>query len=438
MRKICLLLFILGVYSSTMLGQTCPGGPPASPYDGRTDGTPLPNGARQYNFEYALTAGFDCFELFHQYFPLNYPSTATISPNHMVLDMAYTTKGTATFLDVVVPTTGNYRMLVRYGFDFGLFPGVTDRPEGLMVNGVVITYNMHFPITYSFEDYDYESITVPLNMGKNTIQFFNITDHGVPRLDTMLIAATTNGICSDAPTTPGGLTSSTAVPGIKLNWTASTWPQDCSGGYYDVYRSTQPGFIPSSANQIASGLKGTSYNDVTALCSTTYHYLLQAVDTAGAAASQEISASTATCPTATVVQYEVESPTVFNASKTSGPTYRVFSWNGFSDGQGTTLDAMTAGQSVTVALNVPAAALYDVKFATKAFMTRGIVQLKVFGATIGPEVDLYSSNAVWKLFDLGTVSLPKGNVMFVFTSIKKNPASSGFTQAFDYITLTKQ
>jgi hypothetical protein len=148
----------------------------------------------------------------------------------MVLDMAYTTKGTATFFDVVVPTSGNYRMLVRYAFAFGLFPGVTDRPEGLMVNGVVITYNMHFPITYSFDDYDYESITVPLNMGKNTIQFFNVTDHGVARLDTMVIAATTNGICSDAPTTPGGLTSSTAVPGIKLNWTASTWPQDCSGG----------------------------------------------------------------------------------------------------------------------------------------------------------------------------------------------------------------
>ena len=223
MRKIYLLLFILGVCSSTMLGQTCPGGLPSSPYDGHTDGTPLPNGARQYNFGNALTAGPDCFELFHQYFPLNYPSTATISPNNMVRDMAYTTKGTATFLDVVVPATGNYRMLVRYAFDFGLFPGVTDRPEGLMVNGVVITYNMHFPITYSFEDYDYESIAVPLNMGKNTIEFFNVTDHGVPRLDTMVIAATTNGICSDAPTTwRSDLLY--AVPGIKLNWTASTWP----------------------------------------------------------------------------------------------------------------------------------------------------------------------------------------------------------------------
>lgn len=209
MRKIYLLMLILGVCSSTMLGQTCPGGPPpSSPYDGTTDGTPLPNGGRQYNFEYAQSAGFDCYEVFHKWFPLNVLSTGAISPSQTVLDMAYSTIGTATFSNVVVPAKGNYTMAVRYAFDFGLFKGVTDRPAGVKVNGVVISYNMHFPITYSFDHYNYSSITMPLNLGKNTIQFFNVTNHRVGRLDTMVIAPGTNGICSDAATTPGGLISS--------------------------------------------------------------------------------------------------------------------------------------------------------------------------------------------------------------------------------------
>jgi hypothetical protein len=89
-------------------------------------------------------------------------------------------------------------------------------------------------------------------------------------------------------------------------------------------------------------------------------------------------------------------------------------------------------------LFVPAAGVYDVKFATKTDATRGIVQLRVNGANIRSTEDLYSNSAVWKLFDLGTVSLPLGKVPFVFTSINKNAASSGFTLALDYITLTKQ
>jgi hypothetical protein len=136
--------------------------------------------------------------------------------------------------------------------------------------------------------------------------------------------------------------------------------------------------------------------------------------------------------------YETESATVFNASKSSGPPYRIFAWTGFSNGEGTTLDASAVGQSVTITLNVPAAGTYDVKFATKAHSTRGMVQLKVKGANVGPVADEYSANDVLKQFDLGNLSLPAGNVAFVFTSVGKNQASAGFSQAFDYIKLTPQ
>ncbi len=138
------------------------------------------------------------------------------------------------------------------------------------------------------------------------------------------------------------------------------------------------------------------------------------------------------------VQYETEATAVFNASKSSGPTYRVFAWTGFKNGQGTTLDGNAVGQTVTITLSVPQAGVYDVKFATKAHENRGLVQLTVNGAKVGPAADEYSSGDTWKEFDLGTVSLPAGNVAFVFTTTSKNAASGGYTQAFDYIKLTQQ
>jgi hypothetical protein len=160
--------------------------------------------------------------------------------------------------------------------------------------------------------------------------------------------------------------------------------------------------------------------------------------TGGATATQEIITWTFTSGSSAATQYEVESSTVFNASKSSGPTYRVFAWSGFTDGEGTTLDGTASGQSVTITLNVPQAGVYDVRYATKKFTTRGIVQLSINGVKLGPAEDQYNSSEVWQEFDLGNVSLAAGNQPFVFTTAGKNAASSGYTQAYDYIKLTPQ
>ena len=160
--------------------------------------------------------------------------------------------------------------------------------------------------------------------------------------------------------------------------------------------------------------------------------------TGGSTATQEIIAWTLTSGSPTATQYETESSTVFNASKSSGPTYRVFAWSGFTDGEGTTLDGTAVGQSVTITLSVPQAGTYDVQYATKAHNTRGIVQLSVNGSNVGPAEDQYSAADVWKAFDLGNVTLAAGNQSFVFTTTAKNAASAGYTQAYDYIKLTPQ
>jgi hypothetical protein len=48
-------------------------------------------------------------------------------------------------------------------------------------------------------------------------------------------------------------------------------------------------------------------------------------------------------------------------------------------------------------------------------------------ATVGPAEEEDSANDVWQEFDLETVSLSAGNVAFVFTTVSKDSASSGFT-----------
>jgi hypothetical protein len=197
MKRGFLLLLFLAVQGAITKGQSCPPGPPPSRYNGTTTGIALPGGGRQYSFEYAKIGGFDCFESHKAWYPAYLYSAQSISPNHAIVDMAYAVHGTATFFNVDVPSNGNYTMTIRYAFDFGLFPGVTDRPEGIRVNGVVVSYDMHFPITYSFGDYDCSSLLVPLHAGKNTIEMFNVSSHGIARADTITLTPPGTPSCHD-------------------------------------------------------------------------------------------------------------------------------------------------------------------------------------------------------------------------------------------------
>jgi hypothetical protein len=312
MKNLCvaLLMSLLFGAGTTMAG-TCPPGPPTSRANGTVAGIAVPGGT-QYYFTDALLAGFDCFEQLSAWFPSYIHSTNSINPAHEVVDMAYAVEGSATFFNVVVPASGNYTLTVRYAFASGLFPGVTDRPEGIKVNGVVITNDMHFPITGNFGTFENSSIVVPLNAGKNTIQMFNIASASISRADTLTITAAGNGSCNSVPGAPSGL-SATTVSGnqVNLNWSPSSAPSGCTVGSYSVFRSTTAGFTPSGSNQIASGLTGTTYDDTKALCNTTYYYVVEALDFAGSSAgSTQANATTSACPVASGMQVNCGGPAV--------------------------------------------------------------------------------------------------------------------------------
>ena len=91
------------------------------------------------------------------------------------------------------------------------------------------------------------------------------------------------------PVAPTNLTP-TAVSSsqINLSWTAST----TQGVTYSVFRSTTSGFTPTAANQIAQNLTTTTDSDTGLTASTTYFYVVEAVNGAGSTPSLQASTQT--------------------------------------------------------------------------------------------------------------------------------------------------
>jgi hypothetical protein len=107
-------------------------------------------------------------------------------------------------------------------------------------------------------------------------------------------SATTQAVsaCTLAPAAPGSVVATaTSSSAIGLSWAAVTPPASCAVTY-GVYRSTTAGFTPSAANQVATGLTATSFASTGLTASTTYYFVVQAVDAAGATSSAQASATT--------------------------------------------------------------------------------------------------------------------------------------------------
>jgi hypothetical protein len=306
-----LLLMLLSLGVGAAFAGPCPAQFPTSRGNGTVPGVAVAGGT-QYYFKDALLNGFDCFEELSSWFPSYIDASNAISPSHQTVDMAYTTDGTATFSNVVVPSAGTYTLTFNYAFATGLFPGVLNRPEGIMVNGTVMTSDLNFPVTGDFNTFSTVSIAVPLNAGQNSIQIFNVATQSVSRLDAMTVTAGGTNSCSVLPQPPGGLTAAEdSNNAIALGWNAGTVPAGCTVGYYNVFRGTTPGFIPSAANQIATVVSGTKYEDTTGMCQTPYYYVVQGVDLAGlSVTSTQASASISQCPTVSSAQINAGGPAV--------------------------------------------------------------------------------------------------------------------------------
>jgi hypothetical protein len=276
----------------------CPAQFPTSRGTGTVAGVAVAGGT-QYYFKDALLDGFDCFEQLSDWFPDYQTQSNSSNPTKVTVDMAYSTEATATFSNVVVPAAGNYTLTINYAFATGLFEGVDTRPEGIMVNGNVITSDLSFPVTGDFNTFQTVSLVAPLNAGVNTIQMFNVATQSISRLDSITVTPGGSNTCTVLPAAPGGLSGAEDSNGdIKLEWTASAAATGCTVGYYNVYRGTTPGFTPSVANQIGTAVATTTFEDTTAVCATPYFYVLQAANFVGLSVpSAEVPAGISACPT---------------------------------------------------------------------------------------------------------------------------------------------
>lgn len=423
------------------MAGTCPPGPPTSRGDGNVAGVAVAGGT-QYYFKDALLANFDCFQQLSSWFPSYFTSSNSIAPTHAVVDMAYAASATATWFNVVVPTSGNYNLTIRYAYASGLFPGVTDRPEGISVNGVVVTNDMHFPITGNFETFEDSSIVVPLNAGKNTVQMFNIASASISRADALTITAAGTNVCGGVPTVPSGLSAVTASSSqINLSWTASTAPSGCTVGSYSVFRSTTAGFTPSSSNQIASGVTGTTFDDTSAVCNTAYHYAVEAADADGnSAASAQASATTSACPANNGVQINCGGPAVapfiadadfsgggtishannIDLSGVTNPAPTAVYQTGRTGNFSYTVSGFTAGSSHTVRLH----------FAETFFSTTGsrVFNVSINGTTVLTNFDIVAAAGAGNKAVIEQFTQPAsstGNYVITFSSVTNQSLVSG-------------
>jgi glucosylceramidase len=104
--------------------------------------------------------------------------------------------------------------------------------------------------------------------------------------------ATTTAVAPSAPTSLTATTVSSAQ--INLSWNASTGTTPT----YSLYRATTSGFTPGSGNLVARGLSGTTYVNTGLAPSTTYYYVVRAVNSVGmSASSNQANATTSIAPT---------------------------------------------------------------------------------------------------------------------------------------------
>jgi F5/8 type C domain/Fibronectin type III domain len=221
----------------------------------------------------ARLAGFDWFQTLTGWFPQVLGSSAASSPGGRVVDMAYSDAGTMSFNNVVVPTAGLYTVDFRYAFQSGLFPGVNNRQMGLSVNGTVITTTQSFPITGSFETYADSALQVHLNAGVNSVTQFAVSDHGLSRVDELIVTPATASV----PSGPTHLSATAANAGATLTWTASTSGAPTS---YRIYRGTKSDGEAVTPVGTVTGAT-TTFTDTGLSNNKAYFYFVAAVNATG-------------------------------------------------------------------------------------------------------------------------------------------------------------
>jgi fibronectin type 3 domain-containing protein len=171
---------------------------------------------------------------------------------------------------------------VRLHFAELYFSAAASREFNVAINNTAVLANFDI---YATAGANYtavvENFTATANSSGQIVIAFTAGAKDQPEFEGIEVLGSSSPTCSAVPSAPTGLTITGATSSsLTVNWTAVTAPVNCTVSSYNVYRSTTSGFTPSSSTLVGSAT-GTSYANTGLTASTTYYYVVEAVDADG-------------------------------------------------------------------------------------------------------------------------------------------------------------
>jgi fibronectin type 3 domain-containing protein len=178
---------------------------------------------------------------------------------------------------------------VRLHFAELYFPAAGDREFNVAINGTTVLTNFDI---YATAGAAYtavvEQYTATANSSGDIVIAFTAGAKDQPMVEGIEILGSSTS-CSAVPSAPNGLTATaSSSSAIGLSWTAVTPPANCTVSSYNVYGGTT-----ANPTTLLASVTGTTYSNTGLTASTTYYYVVKAVDADGTSATST-QASTAT------------------------------------------------------------------------------------------------------------------------------------------------
>ncbi|MGD0941874.1 MAG: malectin domain-containing carbohydrate-binding protein, partial [Terracidiphilus sp.] len=184
--------------------------------------------------------------------------------------------------------TAGTSYIVRLHFAELYFSAAGNREFDVAINGTTVLTNFDI---YATAGAQYtavvEQFTETANSSGDMVIAFTGGAVNQPMINGLEILDATP--CTTLPPAPTGLTATAAYPSvINLSWAVTTPPANCSINSYDVYGGT----TANPTTLIASDVTGTSFSNTGLAASTTYYYVVKAVDAEGISAASTQSYTT--------------------------------------------------------------------------------------------------------------------------------------------------
>jgi hypothetical protein len=185
-----------------------------------------------------------------------------------------------------------YSVLLHFAEFYWTAPG--KRVFNVAINGTLVLSSFDIYALAGANKALVEQFSATANSGGQIIIAYSNGTADQPKASGIEIRGTSTTGCAALPAAPGGLTATaSSSSAIGLSWSAVTPPSNCTISSYSVYGSTTSGFTPGASTLLASGVTSPSYSSTGLTASTTYYYVVEALDADGSsAASAQTSATT--------------------------------------------------------------------------------------------------------------------------------------------------